>query len=338
MSHAISKPAALTPHSAPVLRQSCQRTPQSRRSPRPPSDRDLEIYKRVKIQGHPQCEVAVDHELHYSRVSKIIKSVTRWLAAGGDPLDPVIRDSLARKRLAQGQIKLRLARAIEIASIALEFHVPLTTTRRRVEGVTEVWREETTRDVCRTSPSTLRMLIDAIKTLQQLDRDDAHSDPHLPQTSDSDLLRAVFDFLCACRSRAESDGVLPAAENIPALVASTLCTLVGAQAHEFSRYLPSTAAPIEPATSGPSGQAAVPIGQETGNLPVSPSASLDVSPDTSKPSDSQPENKASALAHSTPTRSVSEVLGPSTQLPPRPSSDILDDSPTSPPQPSPPEP
>ena len=108
------------------------------RAPRvkkPPTARNLEIYKRVKIQGFLQWEVAQDHQLHYSRVAQIIKRVERWLAAGGDPLDPQIRDHAARQRLALGMHKLRLARGIEVASMALEFKQPVTTTRRRVQGV-----------------------------------------------------------------------------------------------------------------------------------------------------------------------------------------------------------
>src|SRR6188768_711983 len=89
---------------------------------KPPTSRDLEIYKRVKIKGREQWEVAQEHELHYSRVSQIVKRVERWLAAGGDPLDPQIRDHAARKQLALGMHKLRLARAAEIASMALEFN------------------------------------------------------------------------------------------------------------------------------------------------------------------------------------------------------------------------
>src|SRR5688572_18323255 len=110
----------------------------ARRSPRRPSARDFDIYRRVKIMGYEQYEVAVDLELHYSRVSQIVKRVTRWLAAGGDPLDPIIRDHVARSRLAQANLKLRLTRAVESATRALEVHPPLNTTRRRFHGTTEV--------------------------------------------------------------------------------------------------------------------------------------------------------------------------------------------------------
>src|SRR5687768_11312150 len=98
MSHSLSTTTSLTPRS-PL------RAP---RSPRPPSDRDLEIYKRVKIVGLHHWEVAQEQELDRSRVSQIVKRVTRWLAAGGQAIDPLIRDHAARQRLAQGDLKLRL--------------------------------------------------------------------------------------------------------------------------------------------------------------------------------------------------------------------------------------
>ena len=77
----------------------------------PPSERDLLVYKRVKIWRDPQWAVAVDLQLHYSRVSQIVKKVEQWLLAGGSPTDPEIRDHVARRRLSRADHKLRLQRA-----------------------------------------------------------------------------------------------------------------------------------------------------------------------------------------------------------------------------------
>jgi hypothetical protein len=102
---------------------------------RPPKSRDLEIYKKVKIQLREQWEVAHDLNLHYSRVSQIVKRVGRWLAAGGSPTDPELRDYAARQRLSRATHKLRLERAVELASCAMEANPPpLRTKRRRVVG------------------------------------------------------------------------------------------------------------------------------------------------------------------------------------------------------------
>ena len=60
----------------------------------------------------PQWAVAVDLQLHYSRVSQIVKKVEQWLAAGGSPTDPEIRDHVARRRLSHANHKLRVVRAI----------------------------------------------------------------------------------------------------------------------------------------------------------------------------------------------------------------------------------
>src|SRR2546425_1156855 len=96
-------------------------TPQSSR-PRltPPSERDLQVYKRVKIWRDPQWAVAVDLQLHYTRVSQIVKKVEQWLLAGGSSTDPEIRDHVARRRLSRADHKLRLQRAVELATAAME--------------------------------------------------------------------------------------------------------------------------------------------------------------------------------------------------------------------------
>ena len=67
--------------------QAAQKTQKPRSSRlRAPSERDLNVYKQVKIWRHPQSEVAYDLKVHYSRISQIVKKVERWLAAGGSAL------------------------------------------------------------------------------------------------------------------------------------------------------------------------------------------------------------------------------------------------------------
>jgi hypothetical protein len=218
-----------------------QTTPQetlaTKRAPRairPPSDRDLEIFKRVKIKGYEQWEVAQEHQLHYSRVSQIVKRVARWLSAGGEPTDPLLRDHAARQRLARATLKLRLTRAVELASQSLEFPIPVETTRRRVQGLTEIWREETSRHVPRINLHALRLLIDATQALQKLEDDDKAQGAPQP-VSDEDLLRTVFELLCGLRARAELQGRLDAASNIRGCVADALSALLGSDLIQVCR-------------------------------------------------------------------------------------------------------
>src|SRR5438128_888997 len=100
----------------PVSPPSTQTPPPPRQRITPPSERDLTVYKRVKIWRDPQWAVAVDLQLHYSRVSQIVKKVEQWLLAGGSPTDPEIRDHVARRRLSRADHKLRLQRAVELAT------------------------------------------------------------------------------------------------------------------------------------------------------------------------------------------------------------------------------
>ncbi|HEY2416196.1 MAG TPA: hypothetical protein VGI40_28405 [Pirellulaceae bacterium] len=218
MSELLSAPT--TPAAAPpALRR-------AKRPLKPPTERDLYIYKLVKIQLREQWEVAYDHQIDRSRVSQIIKRVDRWLAAGGDPADPVLRDHAAQQRLDSGMLKLRLARAVELASRALEFQEPIVTTKKRFQGSTEVWREETARDVPKISLSALRTLLDASSALQKLNecqKPPTSSQPY----SDDEILRVVFDLLLGLRHRAESQGHIPPNQNHRTTISQTLSTLLG---------------------------------------------------------------------------------------------------------------
>jgi hypothetical protein len=192
----------------------------------PPCERDLEIYKRVKVQKHLQWEVAQERGLHYSRVSQIIKKVERWLMAGGSPTDPEIRDHVARQRLSRATNKLRLVRACEIATLAMELpHPPHETIRRRIVGSTEVWREETHRDQPAYDLAAVRLVVRATEALQKFEEQEQRgTDQPLPE---QELLTAVFEMLCSWRTRAEADGRLAAAADVRALVAGLLDGLLG---------------------------------------------------------------------------------------------------------------
>jgi hypothetical protein len=197
---------------------------------RPPSDRDLEVYKRTQIEGQRQWQVAQDRGLDPSRVSQIVKQVERWLAAGGCPTDPAVREHADRQRLSRARHKLRLTRAIERAAWAMEAPpYPVTTTRRRWVGDTEVWREETTRESPSVNLPAVRLLLRATDALHKLESQSELDEPEQP-TSEPYSLPAVVDYLCRQRERAELAGwASPSSdrESIRFTVADTLDALLG---------------------------------------------------------------------------------------------------------------
>jgi hypothetical protein len=193
-----------------------------------PTDRDLEIYKKVKIQRIPQFEVAVDNDLHYSRVSQIVKDVHHWLIAGGQPTDPELKDHAARQRLSRAAHQLRLTRCLELATDYMESR-PLQreSTKRRLVHGQEQWREETKRDpLHETRLATIRLVLRTSEALHKLEQTEPKATAPVP-AADQDLLPAIFDLFSTWRTRAQEQGRLPAAADVTALVASTLNSLLG---------------------------------------------------------------------------------------------------------------
>lgn len=196
-----------------------------RTGPRPPSDRDLEIYKRVKIQLVEQYLVAQEQNLHYSRVSQIIKRVGKWLAAGGSPTDPQLRDHAARQRLSRATHRLRLERAVELATHAMEWNPPQTTRRRRIVGGAEVWREEVDRDQPAVNLSAVRLLIRATDSLRDWEGQGGQEEEPLTEQG---LIQMVFELLCQLRERAEKEGRIAPCLDIRICFAAALNMLIDA--------------------------------------------------------------------------------------------------------------
>jgi hypothetical protein len=224
MSSALASIAEQTTIHSPI-----QNPPLKRWNPRPPSDRDLQIYKMVKIQRAEQWAVAAKFNLHDSRVSQIIKKVTRWIAAGGSPIDPELRDHLDRQRVSRAIQRLRLVRAVELATFAVESETrPLKKTRRRWVGGAEVWCEETSIPQPEVSLAAVRLLLKAVTDLQDFDREDAAAADQPPSAgTPTDLLPAVINLLCTWRVQAEADGRVEPTQNIAAFVTSLLNNLLG---------------------------------------------------------------------------------------------------------------
>jgi len=223
-----------------------------------PSARDLEIFNRSVVLGHNQCTIAMDYNLHQPRISRILARVRRWLAAGGSPSDPAIRDQLAQQKLAKSLQKLRLKRVIERATYAMEYQQPSeVTTKSRYHGVSEVWREETRRQQPEINMPAMRLVLRAVNALDRLDATSDHEAPSKQQNalSESALLQSVFDFLCRLRARAEAAGQLPPAADLPQFIAHSLHALIGiplghliCQAQPATRNIPANI-PLPPESS-----------------------------------------------------------------------------------------
>lgn len=135
-----------------------------------PTDRDWLIYKQVKMFGRRQCRVACDFQLHFSRVSQIVRQVDRWLAAGGKPADPELCAFLARREQQLAIQRERLVQCLELATRALESHQSeLKTIRRRYVNGKLVHYSETSRQQPTSALSIMSVLIKASAELQKLD-------------------------------------------------------------------------------------------------------------------------------------------------------------------------
>jgi len=242
---------------------------------RPPSQRDLEIYKQVQVLRVEQFVVAHHFRLHASRVCQIVGKVRRWLAAGGAASDPAVRDFAARQRLARAALKLRLERAVQIAQQAVEGrYPPHRTTWRRYQGGAEIWREEVERPHPDINLPGLRLLLKSIEALRQFEELE-ELDPAQAPPTEQDLLHSVFDLLCRWRVQAEAEGRMPASQNAGATVAEALAGLLGPTAtaldpalKEASRSakeaLNFSAAPES--TDAANGAAATSCGESSGDM------------------------------------------------------------------------
>jgi hypothetical protein len=217
-----------------------------------PSARDLEIYKRSVILGHNQCTIALDYDLKQPRISQIIDNVRDWLAAGGDPSDPDVRDHFAQRHLSKAMQKLRIQGVIDRAIHAMEFQQPSqVTTRSRYQGTTEVWREEIRHQQPPINFPAMRLLLRAVKELKNLETDsDSGADASpAPRSTEAQLLQSVFDFLCRLRQRAEAAGHLPQSANIAQFIADGLYSLIGIAVESARRPAQFLSLPSQPDNS-----------------------------------------------------------------------------------------
>src|SRR5262245_10467053 len=203
-SSCVVRPMSRVPARRPA--NSCVQLPLTAERLKPPSERDLEIYKRVHIR----------HHLHRN-----------WLLAGGAVSDPQLRDFTARQRLSWATHKLRLVRALELASYACEFrNKEIMTTRRRFKGQTEVWREETTREPPAFDLKGVGLLVRISEALTRLEEQEELTDQ--PETAGiQNLLPAIFELLCRWRTQAEAEGRIEATPDVEAVVAGELGNLLG---------------------------------------------------------------------------------------------------------------
>ncbi len=202
---------------------------------KPPSERDLTIFKRAVVCQHHHWEIAGEYRLHPTRISQIVKRVRRWLAAGGAPTDPQIRDHQARQRLSRATHRMRLERIVERLTHAMHDTEPAPPlVRRRMVGQHEVWREEAEQRECVWNLPAIRLMLRANDALAKLDEQSEPAAESQP-ASDADLLQVVFEFLCGCRARAEEAGQQPASPDVSVVVAAALAGLLGESAAATAR-------------------------------------------------------------------------------------------------------
>ncbi|HEY2412431.1 MAG TPA: hypothetical protein VGI40_09325, partial [Pirellulaceae bacterium] len=234
--------------------------------PPTPTPRDLQIYKGHVILHHDQLSIAANFNISRARISQVVNKVKRWLAAGGSPTDPEIRDHLAQERLSKASQRIRLLRIIDKATYAAEVRLPSQKIiRSRYHGDSEVWRDETSILSPEVNLPALRVLLRAVKDLGEFEKhhsDDACPDVRRgspdPAASEDQLLLSVYELLCRWRSRAEAAGHFQPSAHIPELIADTLRSLLGPLASPLSvegtLRMPSPSAnatpdvsPLEPA-------------------------------------------------------------------------------------------
>lgn len=212
-----------------------------------PSPRDLQIYKGFVIFNRDQASIAMNLNISRARVAQVVKRVKRWLAAGGSPSDPEIREHLAQENLSHATKRIRLLRIIDRANYAAEHQLPSQkTTKTRYHGTTAVWHEETAVLAPAVNLPALRLLLNAVKTLDELETRDSPVRQSLagrgspdPALTEDQLLLSVFELLCRWRTKAEAAGHLPRVTNLRQLIAENLHALIGPLASGLSSSSPA---------------------------------------------------------------------------------------------------
>jgi hypothetical protein len=200
------------------------------RLPATPSRRDLQIYKGYVILQQDQLSIAAHFDIGRTRISQIVAKVKRWLAAGGSPTDPQIRDHLAQQRLSEASQRIRLLRIIDKATYAAEARLPSQKIiKSRYHGTSEVWRDETSILAPEVNLPALRLLLRAVKDFGEFEKTHGHSAQEKPSQplSENQLLFTAFELLCRWRAQAEAAGHFPASADIRQLVFENLHALLG---------------------------------------------------------------------------------------------------------------
>jgi len=222
----------------------------------------MQIYKGYVILNQDQTSISYNFNIGRTRISQIVSKVKRWLAAGGSPTDPQIRDHLAQQRLSKASQRIRLLRIIDKATYAAEAQLPSQkTTRRRFHGSTEVWREEIAVLAPDVNLPALRVLLRAVKELDEFEtrHADIVQEQPSPPLSEDQLLFTVYELLCRWRSHAEAAGHFPNSADIPQLIIDNLHSLLGPLASPLtttdtqsaSANIGDDVSPLQPALIAP---------------------------------------------------------------------------------------
>jgi hypothetical protein len=171
--------------------QACQRA--ARRRPAHYL-RDLDIFKKVEIEGWTHAEAAAYFKLDRSRITQIIAEVRRHLALAAQD-DPEIKDFEARQRLDRELEKMRLQHALDIAARAMRREQNMLLRKRMgsrdKDGSKEGWSETVQQDI-KPNMQPVNTYLRASRQLSNLSKREAESQPEDTFINDEDLFTAVF--------------------------------------------------------------------------------------------------------------------------------------------------
>jgi hypothetical protein len=193
---------------------------------RTPSSRNLEIYAQVKIRGCSQTQVAGEHKLTQSRVSRIIAQVEAWRGASPDAQDQLSVTQRCRHErwLAHERWEMIFQRSIEELAAS---HRTLTS-ERSGERDGKPFREVTKREQA-TSVQWMKTATKAAENLLKLAELEPLPNPPSYEQSAAQERYRIEQWLIKKRIEAEIDKKTATSSNVAELIDQLLAALLGEQ-------------------------------------------------------------------------------------------------------------
>ena len=190
---------------------------------RTPSSRNLEIYAQVKIRGCSQTQVAGQHKLTQSRVSKIIAQVEAWRGASPDAQDQLSMTERRRHErwLAHERWEMIFQRSIEELAAS---HRTLTS-ERSGERDGKAFRETTKREQA-TSVQWMKTATKAAENLMKLSELEPLPQPSYEESAAEERYQ-VEEWLIKKRIEAECGKKTAKSSNVGELIDQLMAALLG---------------------------------------------------------------------------------------------------------------